>query len=111
MASSSTYETDPVGEILDQPAFLNACLRIATAASPSGSRNSGEWRSGPRSDVESPSSMAAATSAASDAGSAASASRSQNERRLPGVGAVVDDDRAVLLGPHAARRRRVVGHS
>ncbi|MGB2712473.1 MAG: 2-amino-4-hydroxy-6-hydroxymethyldihydropteridine diphosphokinase [Conexibacter sp.] len=30
LASSSTYETEPVGEILDQPDFLNACLRIAT---------------------------------------------------------------------------------
>lgn len=29
-ASSSTYDTDPVGEILDQPAFLNACLRVET---------------------------------------------------------------------------------
>ena len=26
VASSSTYETDPVGEILDQPPFLNACV-------------------------------------------------------------------------------------
>ena len=24
LACSSTYDTDPVGEILDQPAFLNA---------------------------------------------------------------------------------------
>jgi 2-amino-4-hydroxy-6-hydroxymethyldihydropteridine diphosphokinase len=31
LASSSTYETEPVGEILDQPDFLNACVRIATA--------------------------------------------------------------------------------
>ena len=31
LASSSTYDTDPVGEILDQPAFLNAALRIETA--------------------------------------------------------------------------------
>src|SRR4051794_41502359 len=30
LASSSTYDTDPVGEILDQPDFLNACLRIET---------------------------------------------------------------------------------
>jgi 2-amino-4-hydroxy-6-hydroxymethyldihydropteridine diphosphokinase len=30
LASSSTYDTDPVGEVLDQPAFLNACVRIAT---------------------------------------------------------------------------------
>lgn len=30
LASSSTYDTDPVGEILDQPPFLNACLRIDT---------------------------------------------------------------------------------
>jgi 2-amino-4-hydroxy-6-hydroxymethyldihydropteridine diphosphokinase len=34
LASSSTYETEPVGEILDQPDFLNACLRIATAHGP-----------------------------------------------------------------------------
>jgi len=34
LASSSTYETEPVGEILDQPDFLNACLRIATALDP-----------------------------------------------------------------------------
>jgi len=29
-ASSSAYDTDPVGEVLDQPAFLNACLRVRT---------------------------------------------------------------------------------
>jgi 2-amino-4-hydroxy-6-hydroxymethyldihydropteridine diphosphokinase len=34
LASSSTYDTDPVGEILDQPAFLNACLRIETELEP-----------------------------------------------------------------------------
>ncbi len=34
LASSSTYDTDPVGEILDQPAFLNACLRIDTPLGP-----------------------------------------------------------------------------
>jgi 2-amino-4-hydroxy-6-hydroxymethyldihydropteridine diphosphokinase len=34
LASSSTYDTDPVGEILDQPAFLNACLRIRTDLGP-----------------------------------------------------------------------------
>jgi 2-amino-4-hydroxy-6-hydroxymethyldihydropteridine diphosphokinase len=34
LASSPTYETEPVGEILDQPDFLNACLRIATAHEP-----------------------------------------------------------------------------
>jgi 2-amino-4-hydroxy-6-hydroxymethyldihydropteridine diphosphokinase len=33
-ASSATYDTDPVGEILDQPAFLNACLQIETDLSP-----------------------------------------------------------------------------
>jgi 2-amino-4-hydroxy-6-hydroxymethyldihydropteridine diphosphokinase len=32
--SSSTYDTDPVGEILDQPSFLNACLRIETELGP-----------------------------------------------------------------------------
>ena len=30
LASSSTYDTDPVGEVLDQPDFLNACVRIET---------------------------------------------------------------------------------
>jgi 2-amino-4-hydroxy-6-hydroxymethyldihydropteridine diphosphokinase len=34
LASSSTYDTDPVGEVLDQPAFLNACLRIETGLGP-----------------------------------------------------------------------------
>jgi 2-amino-4-hydroxy-6-hydroxymethyldihydropteridine diphosphokinase len=34
LASSSVYDTDPVGEILDQPSFLNACLRIRTALQP-----------------------------------------------------------------------------
>jgi 2-amino-4-hydroxy-6-hydroxymethyldihydropteridine diphosphokinase len=33
-ASSSTYETDPVGDVLDQPAFLNACLVVTTALEP-----------------------------------------------------------------------------
>ncbi len=36
LASSSTYETEPVGEILDQPDFLNACLRVSTALDPEG---------------------------------------------------------------------------
>ena len=34
LASSSTYDTDPVGEILDQPDFLNACLRVSTELGP-----------------------------------------------------------------------------
>jgi 2-amino-4-hydroxy-6-hydroxymethyldihydropteridine diphosphokinase len=29
-AVSSTYETEPVGEVLDQPEFLNAAIRIGT---------------------------------------------------------------------------------
>jgi 2-amino-4-hydroxy-6-hydroxymethyldihydropteridine diphosphokinase len=33
-ACSSTYDTDPVGEILDQPSFLNACLLIETSLAP-----------------------------------------------------------------------------
>jgi 2-amino-4-hydroxy-6-hydroxymethyldihydropteridine diphosphokinase len=33
-AVSSTYETEPVGEVLDQPDFLNAAVRIATALEP-----------------------------------------------------------------------------
>jgi 2-amino-4-hydroxy-6-hydroxymethyldihydropteridine diphosphokinase len=32
--SSSTYETEPVGLVLDQPDFLNACLAIETALDP-----------------------------------------------------------------------------
>ncbi len=34
LASSSVYDTDPVGEVLDQPSFLNACLRVRTALPP-----------------------------------------------------------------------------
>jgi 2-amino-4-hydroxy-6-hydroxymethyldihydropteridine diphosphokinase len=34
LASSSVYETAPVGEVLDQRAFFNACLRIDTALGP-----------------------------------------------------------------------------
>jgi 2-amino-4-hydroxy-6-hydroxymethyldihydropteridine diphosphokinase len=34
LASSSLYETAPQGELLDQPDFLNACLRIRTALGP-----------------------------------------------------------------------------
>ena len=34
LASSSVYDTEPVGEILDQPDFLNACVRIRTALEP-----------------------------------------------------------------------------
>jgi 2-amino-4-hydroxy-6-hydroxymethyldihydropteridine diphosphokinase len=34
LASSSTYDTDPVGELLDQPSFLNACLLVETALEP-----------------------------------------------------------------------------
>ena len=34
LASSATYDTDPVGEVLDQPAFLNACVRIETDLDP-----------------------------------------------------------------------------
>jgi 2-amino-4-hydroxy-6-hydroxymethyldihydropteridine diphosphokinase len=34
LAASSVYDTDPVGEVLDQPSFLNACLSIETALEP-----------------------------------------------------------------------------
>jgi 2-amino-4-hydroxy-6-hydroxymethyldihydropteridine diphosphokinase len=33
-ASSATYDTDPVGLVLDQPPFLNACIRIETDLEP-----------------------------------------------------------------------------
>ena len=60
VASSSTYDTDPVGEILDQPAFLNACVRVRTALEPEAlldaakaverelGRRPGDARHGPR---------------------------------------------------------------
>lgn len=32
--SSSTYETEPVGLVLDQPQFLNACLEVETELEP-----------------------------------------------------------------------------
>jgi 2-amino-4-hydroxy-6-hydroxymethyldihydropteridine diphosphokinase len=34
LACSSLYDTDPVGEILDQASFLNACVRVETALEP-----------------------------------------------------------------------------
>ena len=34
LASSSVYETEPVGLVLDQPEFLNACVRVQTALEP-----------------------------------------------------------------------------
>ncbi|MEA2311599.1 MAG: 2-amino-4-hydroxy-6-hydroxymethyldihydropteridine diphosphokinase [Solirubrobacteraceae bacterium] len=34
LASSSVYETEPVGEVTDQPEFLNACVRVETALEP-----------------------------------------------------------------------------
>ena len=34
LASSSVYETEPVGEVLDQPDFYNACVRIETPLDP-----------------------------------------------------------------------------
>ena len=33
-ACSSVYETAPQGQVLDQPDFLNACLRVHTALTP-----------------------------------------------------------------------------
>ena len=36
LASSSVYETEPVGEVLDQREFLNACLRVETELDPEG---------------------------------------------------------------------------
>jgi 2-amino-4-hydroxy-6-hydroxymethyldihydropteridine diphosphokinase len=34
LGSSSVYDTEPVGLVLDQPEFLNACLRIETSLGP-----------------------------------------------------------------------------
>ena len=36
LASSAVYETEPVGDVLDQRDFLNACLRVATRHSAEG---------------------------------------------------------------------------
>jgi 2-amino-4-hydroxy-6-hydroxymethyldihydropteridine diphosphokinase len=33
-ARSSVYETAPQGEVLDQPDFLNACVRVSTSLGP-----------------------------------------------------------------------------
>jgi 2-amino-4-hydroxy-6-hydroxymethyldihydropteridine diphosphokinase len=33
-SASSVYDTDPVGEVLDQPSFLNACVLVETELSP-----------------------------------------------------------------------------
>jgi 2-amino-4-hydroxy-6-hydroxymethyldihydropteridine diphosphokinase len=33
-AASSVYETEPVGEVLEQPDFLNACLHVETELDP-----------------------------------------------------------------------------
>jgi 2-amino-4-hydroxy-6-hydroxymethyldihydropteridine diphosphokinase len=34
LAASSVYDTEPVGEVLDQPDFLNACIQVRTALEP-----------------------------------------------------------------------------
>jgi 2-amino-4-hydroxy-6-hydroxymethyldihydropteridine diphosphokinase len=34
LACSSAYDTDPVGEVPDQPSFLNACALVRTALEP-----------------------------------------------------------------------------
>ncbi|HKH17528.1 MAG TPA: 2-amino-4-hydroxy-6-hydroxymethyldihydropteridine diphosphokinase [Solirubrobacteraceae bacterium] len=60
LASSSVFETEPVGEVLDQPDFLNACVRVRTGLDPEAlldackaverelGRESGGLRHGPR---------------------------------------------------------------
>jgi 2-amino-4-hydroxy-6-hydroxymethyldihydropteridine diphosphokinase len=60
LATSSVYDTDPVGEVLDQASFLNACLRVETELEPLElldavkrlerelGREEGEIRHGPR---------------------------------------------------------------
>jgi 2-amino-4-hydroxy-6-hydroxymethyldihydropteridine diphosphokinase len=34
LASSAVYDTEPVGEVLDQPEFLNAVVRVSTSLDP-----------------------------------------------------------------------------
>jgi 2-amino-4-hydroxy-6-hydroxymethyldihydropteridine diphosphokinase len=60
LTASSVYDTDPVGEVLDQASFLNACLRVETELEPLElldaakrlerelGREEGEIRHGPR---------------------------------------------------------------
>jgi 2-amino-4-hydroxy-6-hydroxymethyldihydropteridine diphosphokinase len=59
-AGSAVYETEPVGLVLDQPDFFNACLRVETELDPEGllqackavereaGRTAGGVRHGPR---------------------------------------------------------------
>ena len=42
LACSSTYDTDPVGEVLDQPSFLNACVRVRDRARAAGAARRGQ---------------------------------------------------------------------
>ena len=42
LAASSVYDTDPVGEVLDQASFLNACLRVETDARAAGAARRGQ---------------------------------------------------------------------
>ena len=46
VASSATYETEPVGLVLDQPAFLNACLRDRDGTRPRGAARRLQGRRG-----------------------------------------------------------------
>jgi 2-amino-4-hydroxy-6-hydroxymethyldihydropteridine diphosphokinase len=60
LASSPVYDTEPVGEVLDQPEFLNAVVRVETHLDPEGlldackaverelGRQAGGVRHGPR---------------------------------------------------------------
>lgn len=34
LGASCVYDTDPVGEVVEQPSFLNACVRVRTALEP-----------------------------------------------------------------------------
>jgi 2-amino-4-hydroxy-6-hydroxymethyldihydropteridine diphosphokinase len=42
-AASSVYATEPVGEILDQPDFLNAALRVRTSLDPEALLDACKW--------------------------------------------------------------------
>jgi 2-amino-4-hydroxy-6-hydroxymethyldihydropteridine diphosphokinase len=48
LTCSSVYDTDPVGEVLDQASFLNACVRVRTALDPELGRAPEGLRHGPR---------------------------------------------------------------
>ncbi len=102
LASSSTYDTDPVGEVLDQPAFLNACVRVETALGPEELLDACKAveRDLGRAPRRRPRGTARGRSTSTCCCSAASSTRSERPRGAPRAG------RRAPLRPGAAARAR-----